>query len=318
MFDYALIDAQYILTRNYFAIRGSAYNELSESAYLDLCSSFLRSIINLECEVQAKKVILLWDTYPYYKNDILYGEFKSDRQYTTEDDVQEEGIDDEERERRRIDASNLQQRSRAKIILKDLAGIALPSMYKRGFEADDLAYIIAREIKSRGETGVLISRDSDWGFWINDCFSWYNPKTEEYKTHSDIRKENNIPEELSLFDYKKYYDSFYGSHNALQQTCTDEMWYKSFIEFYSLYKKLGASEELFKDPDLFKRQLESFDIEAYPEFYKLKSMMYYIDKSGRYPSLGNFDEFASEIGLQMPSYMYNRLLENLDPTKFYD
>lgn len=317
-FDYALVDAQYILTRNYFAIRGSAYNELSESAHLGLCSSFLSSIIKIQNYLQASKIILLWDTYPYCKHDILYGDYKSDRDYTTEEDVQEEGITDEERERRRIDANNLAQRSEAKKILKNLSEIALPSMFKKGFEADDLAYVVAREIRDRGESGVLVSSDTDWAFWINENFTWYSIKNETLKTDKDVRVENNIPDELSLFDYKKYYDSFYGSHNALQQTCTDEMWYKSFNEFYELYKKLGPSTELFKDVDLLKRQLESFDIESYPEYYKLRSMMYYLDKSGRYPSLGNFDEFASKLGLQMPSYSYNKLLEHLDPRKFYD
>lgn len=319
MYDYSLIDAQYILTRNYYAIRGAADNELNLAAHLLIASSVISSVMKIQAEVKSRKIILLWDTYPYHKHSILSGDYKSERSYTTDEDVEEEGISDEERESRRIDANNLHQRSKAKYLLKSLGPLGLPSFFKSGYEADDLAYLASKNILSRGQTGIIVSKDSDWGFWINQNVSWMKlGKSNEIYCESDIRSENKIPDDLSTFKYKALYDSFYGSHNDLYQTCTDECWNLSFQEFYNKYKEFGVVDELFKDKELFKLQYSSFDIDHYPGIEKISGMMYYLDKTGGIPTPGQVDEFFSSQGMNVNSYNYCRMISSLDQSLYYD
>lgn len=315
-YDYLVIDAQYFLTRNYFAIRGSGSNKLPDTSYATIASSVIRSIIKVFEEVPSKKVILLWDTYPYYKHTLLE-DYKGTRSYTTDEDVEAEE-DPEIKAQLEIDAHNLKQRGLAKRLLKELNSFGLPSFFKSGYEADDLAYVVSNKIKELSKTGCLVSIDSDWTYWINESVDVLNPKKMEITTHKDMVDYLELEHPLSLFEYKQLYDSFYGSHNDYIQTVTDDNWSYSFNEFYQLYLDTKDKSTLFKDYDRFKLQYHGLSILEYPEFNKVQSMMYYLDKTGGIPSKSQWEEFRTEKLLSVTVDELDKIISKLDINLYYD
>lgn len=298
MYDYCIVDCQYFLARNYFAIL-SNFDKLPDNGWAMIATSVIRSLIKLRDSLEFRKMILVWDTYPYIKHQLLQGDYKSGRSYTTDEDV-EECEDPEEKARLEIDAFNLKQRGQAKWLLKDLSKFGLPSFYKKGYEADDLAYIISNRVKELGHSAVIVSIDSDWNYWINENVDWYSPKR-GLKTYKETLAELGLPHDLSLFEYKRLYDSFYGSHNDYYQTVTDENWNMSFLNFYELFKNSKNKESLFKDYNLFVNQYNALDVLNYEEHNKVQSMLYYMDKSGGIPSKGMWESFRTKNCLSVTS-----------------
>lgn len=312
VYDYCIVDAQWLLTRNYFAIK-SNYDRMPDNASKLISTSVLRSIIKLTEVLRFKKVILLWDSYPYHKHTLLQ-DYKGSRSFTTWDDVEAEE-DPEVKARLEIDAHNLQQRSNAKIFLRDLSSMGLPSFYKKGYEADDLAYIFSNRVLEEGKTAVLVSIDTDWNYWINPNVDWYSPKS-GVTNYKDTLESLNYDSSLTLFEYKRHYDAFYGSHNDFSNTVTDEAWNLSFNEFYSKY--LNKEYDIFQDKSLFEKQYQSLDILNYPGIDKIHSMVYFMDKSGSLPSRGQWEAFRANNGINITDTEYFKLINNLDPKLFWD
>lgn len=88
MYDYCIVDCQYFLARNYFAIL-SNFNKLPDNGWAMIATSVIRSLIKLRDSLEFRKMILVWDTYPYIKHQLLQGDYKSGRSYTTDEDVEE-------------------------------------------------------------------------------------------------------------------------------------------------------------------------------------------------------------------------------------
>lgn len=319
MATFGLIDCQWLLARNYFAIRGPEHNPLPEYADRWIVSSVIQSLAKIvrELEEPIDKLTLLWDTYPYHKHSILEGDYKSGRDYTTDEDVEEEE-DPEAKALLEIKANNLKIRGRAKWALKELGDIGIPSMYKRGYEADDLAYMVSREMLNREDNALLISIDSDWPFFCNERTRVYNPNRKVFHDEAKVRYDNNIPDDMSLYEYKSLYDSMYGSHNGLWQSCSDEHWNTPVREFMKLYKELGVVDELFKDKEMFERQLMSFDVLSYPELNKVSGMMYYLDKNGSLLSPGQLEGFFTKNLYEVNSTSIYNMLEKFDKKLFYE
>lgn len=317
MYDVMLIDSQWLLTRNFFAIRGGSENKLANNAHLTIAGSVISSIMKFLDVVPAKKVILLFDTYPYHKS-IFLTDYKGTRTYTTMEDAENMDDEDENKEQALIDAHNLNQRGKAKKILTGLESIGLPSFRKSGYEADDLAYEMANRIHENNQTAILVSIDSDWGYWINPSVDWYSP-TRGVTTYEDMIQEIGQIPGLSLYDYKGLYDSFYGSHNDLVQTVTDEMWDLTFIDFYKLYMNTNNKSKLFQDYDLFKAQLQSQNITNYPEYNKVRSMTYYLDKAGSIPTESRIDKVLANQGVSINRHNFMWYVNNyFDKSLFYD
>lgn len=314
-YDYGIIDAQWLLARNYFAIKGN-YDQLPSNGSAMIASSVISSLIKFTEEHNFRKIILLFDTYPYHKHEILAGDYKSSRTYTTDEMVDEEE-DPVQKRILEIDRFNLNQRGKAKWILKELGAFGMPSFYKKGYEADDLAYLVSNRIQELGQTGLLVSIDSDWNYWINPSVDWYSPNR-GITTYQDTMDELGLPKNLSLFDYKIHYDSFYGSHNDFYQTVTDENWNRTFVDFYKEFSNTDNKASLFKDYNLYKKQIDAMDIHNYPGHQKASSMMYYLDKTGGIPSKGMYEEWRTKKLITVPDWRYWKLVEKLSPELYYD
>ena len=160
----SLLDAQWLLRRNFYAIKSHAY-----PSYNQLISSFLSSVCNICEECGGFDVFLVWDKGPYMKESYLT--LKTTRYYARESDVVEIPPDVSEEERKKLEETNkwiLEQaamesefRHAKNFLLKMSRGFGLPSVFYSGYEADDLAYIIANELGIKTDIKFL-TKDSDW------------------------------------------------------------------------------------------------------------------------------------------------------------
>jgi len=147
-----------------------------------LFGNFIASIMKQKRENQVKYMILCWDKTPYYHKTAIEN-YKGDR-YNAADRLQEieEELKDETLTATERDILNLekyiaqydqdnfwkyQEVKRSFIEKDDWNNAGFYSIYKRGYEADQLAYmlssIIAEKYKKDKKTNcVLLSADKDW------------------------------------------------------------------------------------------------------------------------------------------------------------
>lgn len=316
-YKYALIDGNYVLSRNYFAIMRNYQNCRVPLGFAEtLVMSVTTSILTMVSSFNIGKIIILWDTYPYHKSSLLRGSYKSTRYYMTEEDA-EEIEDPEEREKAKIDAYNFERRTEAKNKLKLLGNISIPSLFRKGYEADDLAYMISTKLSENGESALLVSIDSDWSFWIQPGVDFYNPKSEVITTYEQSIIENKVDTtKRSLFRHKVLYDSFYGSHNDLVQSVTDEHWYDDVNSLMDRFEAEGYTTELFKDPSLARAQIESFNFSQYKDYIYIDSMYRSMDSIGSIASLSDIATFGTKIKVPFNVGAFEHYYNTLDKSLF--
>lgn len=281
-----------------------------------LVSSVTSSIMNLTYWAEIGKIILLFDTPPYAKKELLKN-YKGTRYNPTVEEA--EKIEDPElREKEMNNAYNMTQRHKAKEILMSMSEIAIPSLYLQGFEADDLVYQFGKYCSSKGSKCLFISVDDDWNYWMSPGCTVYMPKRETLVTYEDFIKTLPIPEGMSLFRYKSLYDTFYGSHNDLEYTIKDEFYYDGFIPNSRMFDKMGFSDDLFWDPELAEAQLKSFDQESYPKFDKVKILSESIYTIGKVPTETGIVQFSQDSGCFIRANKFTHYLETLNPELFKD
>jgi len=312
-FDYCLIDAQWVLSRNYFAICKGNLPTDDEFPYR-LVSSCVSSFMNMTNWMDIGKIILVFDTYPYFKLDILNGDYKSSRYYVTKEEA--EAIEDEvERSEALIKADNFEKRSIAKKLLKNLSPIGLPSLWRPGYEADDLVYLTAQYLNKKGYSTILISVDSDWRYWLSPNSSIYNPKTDVIETESQVRESDNIPSDYSLFEWKMYWDSCYGSHNELYRTVNDLGW-NEIPKILFDHIKLNGFTEYFSDSELAKQQIKSFSFKDYPDYKSINNTLEALLYNGHLSNMSKLAKFSSENYINLNFSKFTHYYETLNPVLF--
>jgi hypothetical protein len=282
-----------------------------------LAASVTSSILNITSYFLIDKIIILWDTPPYNKIEFLNNKYKAGRYYMTLEDAEQ--IEDEgEKEVALANAKNFIKRAKAKELLKSIGSLGLPSIYRQGYEADDLIYILGKYCSENQEEYLAISRDSDWMYWITECGSWYEPNKEVLMTYEEVVDQEKINKGMSLFRYKTLYDSFYGSHNALVRTVTDEAWEIDQHILFDKFEKEGFTTEIFEDPDTARLQLKSFDFTQYPDFNYLQSVHESLSSIGSAPSLSRVAEVSNELIVDFNSDRFKHYYNTLDPKLFLE
>lgn len=304
-FKYAFIDGNWVLHRNFCAMGGVSGVKLFEGAENQLTSSVTSSILKMLQEFDVEKIIILWDTAPYCKT-LLLDTYKAGRYNPTDEDI--DSIDDEDEKLKELNNKyNFKLRSAAKENLQTLGELGLPSIYLKGFEGDDLAYLMSKYCSEQGIRHLLVSIDSDWEYWCNPNGCVYNPKRDETYSYDDIAKRVVLQNGMSLFRFKSLYDTFYGSHNALSMTIKEELYPEDCHEMFKIFNEKGFTTELFDDPDTAKIQLETFDMSKYDGFDKISYICDSLDKIGQKSSLGKINDFGMTTGIWL----------NIDAFKHY-
>lgn len=303
-YKYLIFDGDYLLTRNFKKCLGVSYyyqdkevlkdeNEISTLIKQfvltpqDLARSVFYSVSKFLSENHTCEVpIIVFDKTPYYKS-LSLDYYKSGRSYVTEENLI--GLDPE------IDAvkiallkeeiCRLKIKSEAKSFIKEhFPKLGIECLYKKGYEADDLAKLISDELNQNLIKSAIISNDDDWSYLINPKIDYINfkGKVTSYEDKLNYMNyfKNNLGD-LSLYQYKSIVDSIYGSHNDLRSTI-DKIKVKK-VPIETIISKIEHKEyDFITDIKVFENQLKSFSIYDYPEIDEVKQE---IKKLISYPHL---------------------------------
>jgi len=175
-YEYGIIDANYILFRNMNQLASYAYPEpiLKE----DLLRLTLQSFMKLKREYNFRYPLLLWDSSPYHKITAIEN-YKADRYIPTDEEYQdleskketedlspEELAEIEEQQVAiRTNQANFEIASTIKYeFISDYDNTGFNSVIKKGYEADDLAWLIASYLNEElpDTRSILLTADKDW------------------------------------------------------------------------------------------------------------------------------------------------------------
>lgn len=275
MYDLGLIDGQYLLRRNWCVLR--LHGDVKKDY---LIKSFLQSVMKLKREIGFKRPLLLFDKYPYYKKLEAVEEYKTDRHYTSESDVDDlkkklesPDLTDEERaelEKQLADTQkdlrDNQEFTRAKYdIVTNGRDIGFPCLMKQGFEADDIAFAMSEKVRELGLTAVLVTTDHDWISFRSKEVDYCTPKMDHRNVDCRalvlLSRELNIPlYEIGVM--KEIYDT---SHNNVSgYEFSEEVPFKEFCT------KLYTKDETLKGYDKISKTYDAMNMRKHlPELDKL-------------------------------------------------
>lgn len=270
MYRYGLIDAQYILRRNAAVLKNNGFT------VEELRKSFLQSIRKMKREIGFSIPVLLFDKSPY-KKSAAFPAYKSDRIYYTDKYLEEhkEELSEHEIEviKEEIDFNIKVMKVKYGLIDDPGEGI---SYLKSGYEADDLAYILACKLANDTESvnvilkSVLISVDNDWNTLTNSKVDFITPKMDTRlgirQIWSEISRRLDIPVyELGLCN--ELYNSSHNNIATYKGTITPEGKVISFEEFS---KSMFLSIDTIPKYEEYKKYFDAMNMNQYIDDIKLK------------------------------------------------
>jgi hypothetical protein len=259
MYDYGIIDAQYILRRNKVTMEQISNGHLIKNKLME---SFINSIMKLKRENDFIYPILCWDKSPYFKTEAVK-EYKKDRHHASEEEVtdlqtqldqlMESMMDPEKSDEEKSEISKKIAEIESSIqksvlemenfkvfqsvkyeIIGALQDTGFKSMIKTGFEADDFGYLLSKHIIAAGKTAVLLTVDKDWLFFQNDNVKFKSIKypNKDYSYMTDPW--NDVKDNLTLYQYGVLYEIMEGSHNNVTSIKVEDL---SFSEAVTKFIK---------------------------------------------------------------------------------
>lgn len=339
-YKYLIFDAQYFLTRNMkllntkkFVKEDVTYSngdpvkdengnviQYIRTTYssIELSRLLFWSLVKFRRDfAKGRKLILLWDKYPYHKYEFLKG-YKGSRYYAVESDLEKIDRDKSPKHyleiREEVECNRKKQEAKYWCIT-NFESMGMKNYIRTGYEADDLACIISEYLENDDQKSAVISKDSDWSYFTRPNIDYITP-TGKVITYEDmIRSHSNYDSELgiTLYKYKSIYDSLFGSHNDLQRTIAPDSelpkdCLRSIIESIV---KTGDSEYIV-NKELFKAQMKSFELTEYPDYDKVIQSLYYLDKGGHIMTDDQFVQHSIDHSFGVSLSYYRNFKKNLD------
>lgn len=307
-YDVGIIDAQYILRRNFKAMRGRVIYTLLEK-------SFLQSIMKLKKDIGFSRPVLCFDKGPYIKSETIK-EYKKDRHYISSTDVEEIekrinnseelGLSEEEVEQLKKELESIKEQAdneaefiKAKYdLINNLPSMGFPVIIKQGFEADDIAFALSEKVRELGKTAVLLTVDRDWvGFRSREVY-YLTPndrrdtRDDICRYYIDISRRLNVP----LYDVgilKEIYDS---SHNNVEG-----YEFSGQVDFDTFITKLASKDTTLPGYDKAELFYKAMDIRPY-----LKDLDSDVNRALGfiYPNSKSWSDFCESRGINIPIYSY--------------
>lgn len=308
MYDYTVVDGQYILTRNFHLVK--SVEPLTKGG---LIKSFLLSLWKLCKDVPTNNLVVVWDKTPYHREEILK-DYKGNRMYSTTEDLNREDITEEEREKIKKDLEEFQLKTDVKYFLVNNSNkLGYSSLIFRGYEADDLAFMCARELPGKI---CLASTDSDWKYLITENSDHYNLRGVKTTFKEVVEKESG---DVEIFLHKSIFDSLYGSHNFLKNVSTTAGTRKRKLKPEAIISLMQSGDYSFTtDKDLFLLQFKSFDIKSFPDYgeihNKIKGLTP-IDLENDTMTESEFSQMTINYFFDLDFYYFNQFLETLRKRK---
>lgn len=265
-YSHLIVDAQYIITRNAHKMEHFG-NEVTRGSLL---KGFIESIVKLTRDVKTNKVILAWDGSPYFRLGML-DDYKQDRTYVTQEDIDaEEDPEEKAKKQRKVDIFKARQEVKYHIISEGHK-LGFHSLIKKGYEADDFGMLISKHplIKNSPKKSIVASADSDWTYFMHsnmDFFSTHNRAKVKHKTHDMIK---NQVHDMDPYFFKTIHDSLFSSHNNLRGVSTGVT-----NNVFTVLDMIAADDYSFtNDKDRFLLQVKTFDAMAFPDYDIVSKMI---------------------------------------------
>lgn len=269
----------------------------------------------------GRKLILLWDKYPYHKYEFLK-DYKGSRHYATDDDLKDLNQDDNPKlylETLEEIARNSKKQQSKYWCINNFENMGLKNYIRSGYEADDFACIISKYLENDDQKSAVVSRDSDWSYFARPNIDYITPagKVITYEDMLNSHPHFNPELGITLYDYKSIYDSLYGSHNDLQRTLVPDadLPKDSLGGIIESIIKTGDSEYIV-NKELFNAQLQSFKLTDYPDYEKVIQSLWYLDKGGTIMSDDQFVQHSIEHAFGVSLSYYRNFKKNLDNTLY--
>lgn len=323
-FKYGYVDISWILNRNTFAIaaRNETYSH-SDIVKMTIQSTakWLREFISVD------KLVFFKDTWDpdlkgYFRTAMtreLGGDYKGTRVYMTPElleemkaspDVTPEEIKKAEKE---LYLNQMKNKAKWALVGGDLGKVlGIETIAVQGWEFDDLAtlasHTLGAELKEGDKPSVIITKDSDLLYSTSPgCALWIPPlgqKPSRLVTYEQACAEYLPPQfhgRLSLYKYKAMADSTGAvGHNDMSRTVIPGIDVNTAIE-----KILTGDTSVLTNPELFKKQYETFNIWNFP---RLEEARRHITENlpviGRIGSIPEFHTFCDKNGISGISDRY--------------
>lgn len=200
-YDYVIFDLSVLLFSSMFALSSGNTHEVNKFDIIRLVLQKTFKVIR-EWEEEgytlgSKGIIYVYDKRidgKYLKEVYGIDEYKSDRSYGTEDEVEdiesqiklghdyEMDIEEilelkDEAKKLKIKGKNFYEANKAKFwMLDSLKNTQISNIMVAGYEADDIFYILGKRLAQRGEYGLGISTDKDWVYKTGTNLDFYSVK----------------------------------------------------------------------------------------------------------------------------------------------
>lgn len=201
-YKYGIIDFELINRRNSCVLKRENLN-VKELLNLNMLSIF-KLIDTYGFDIP----VLLFDSRPYFKSELL-SEYKENRKVYTEEDLT--GLEKDSSEYSKIELELLKNsvaRNSKQYIIDNWKHFTIPLVFK-GLEADDLSFMITRLVK---DSSIHITKDSDYVYHVypsHDVTILKKGGDVSYKYHDNL--ETFIPLEYQ----KALHELFVSSHNGV-------------------------------------------------------------------------------------------------------
>lgn len=328
-FELCLIDASFLITRNlWVGTKDVPTGELSPGPVLRLIIQTLRKC-QRDYGIRPEKFVFIsdkWDntTGGYYVNcltqDIVkrlgIGGYKSSRKYVTAKVVEEMRLDPEVtpeqlKEAERELAINQVKFAVKKVMREDFSKIGLPWIEVSGYEFDQIATLAAFERYGKTEKpDVILTKDSDLQYSLTPNCQYFSLPTKgsEPKIITYDEMYYQIPEQLrnigiGLYQYNSYLNALGKSHNDMSRTLK-----KGYDPVDAIIDIVTRGDYTCLEPDridLFKAQLQSYDLSIYPKLNEVKKIIHEdLPRMGNYPSKEDFHDLCSKHQIEGISDKY--------------
>lgn len=317
-----LIDLSYILARNVFAVsKDKKPGEYNEG---DILTTTIWSLNKLARDygITCDKLVFLADRWDnsyggYYRNYLLKDlvKYKGSRKYMNEEALEELRSDPastpEMIEKAESELYQNQMKTKAKwAIINDFKNIGIPTIMVPAWEADDLSWLAAGMLygNTGGKKSVIITKDTDQMYSTTPELDFFKLPTNgsEPKIITYEEMYNSMPEQIkrwgvSLYNYNALQNSLGVTHNDMgvsRKLHTDPV--------QVMLEVLRGDYSNIENEELFKTQLESYDITKFPRFDEAQELISkYLPGAGHFDSdLSKFHEFCEKYGITKVSDKY--------------
>jgi len=271
-YKYGLIDGNYFLRRNFSAAK-RAGNLVGDDPN-NLTRSFLCTVLGYKEKINFDKTIVVWDYSPYKKLlDIT--EYKQNRHYATREELLElnELIEKETDTNKKLELiakrDALQYDLDCEKVFADtknalfngLDSSSITNIRIKGYEADDLAYLISSHLSKNNESCILVTADSDWLAFVQGNVTVYKESRTKGTKYYTINESPYMAEaeelQCSAYVVGNLMEAYTGGHNNVDKYSHSE------IPFIDFARKLLQKDLTLPDYEYFWKRVAALNIENY-------------------------------------------------------